>query len=105
GLLFLPFMFLSPLLGLVRGVATAPVLVVVGLFMMTALRDIDWNDYENVVPAFVALIAIPFTYSITTGIVLGFIVYVLMKVLTGKLGEVPLMLWLLFALSIMLLLV
>src|SRR5690606_38958638 len=74
GLLFLPFMFLSPLLGLVPGVATAPVLLLVGLFMMTALRDIDWNDYENVIPAFVALIAIPFTYSITTGIVLGFIV-------------------------------
>jgi len=105
GLLFLPFMFLSPLLGLVPGVATAPVLVLVGLFMMTALRDIDWNDYENVIPAFVALIAIPFTYSITTGIVLGFIVYVLMKVLTGKLGQVPLMLWIIFALSVLLLVV
>lgn len=105
GLLFLPFMFLSPLLGLVPSVATAPVLVVVGLFMMTALRDMDWSDYENVVPAFVALIAIPFTYSITTGIVLGFIVYVLMKVLTGKLADVPLVLWVIFALSVVLLLV
>ena len=105
GLLFLPFMFLSPLLGLVPGVATAPVLVVVGLFMMTALRDMDWGDYENVVPAFVALISIPFTYSITTGIVLGFIVYVLMKILTGKLAEVPIVLWVIFALSVALLLV
>lgn len=105
GLLFLPFMFLSPLLGLVPSVATAPVLVVVGLFMMTALRDMDWSDYENVVPAFVALIAIPFTYSITTGIVLGFIVYVLMKILTGKLADVPLVLWVIFALSVVLLLV
>src|SRR5690606_1888530 len=99
------FMFLSPLLGLVPGVATAPVLVVVGLFMMTALRDMDWGDYENVVPAFVALISIPFTYSITTGIVLGFIVYVLMKILTGKLTEVPIVLWVIFALSVALLLV
>jgi len=105
GLLFLPFMFFSPLLGLVPGVATAPILVLVGLFMMTTLRDIDWNDYENVIPAFVALIAIPFTYSITTGIVLGFIVHVLMKVLTGKLAEVPLMLWIIFALSVLLLVV
>lgn len=105
GLLFLPFMFLSPLLGLVPSVATAPVLVVVGLFMMTALRDMDWSDYENVVPAFVALISIPFTYSITTGIVLGFIVYVLMKILTGKLADVPVVLWVIFALSIALLLV
>lgn len=105
GLLFLPFMFLSPLLGLIPGVATAPVLVVVGLFMMTALREIDWSDYENVVPAFVALISIPFTYSITTGIVLGFIVYVLMKVLTGKLADVPLVLWVIFVLSVLLLLI
>ncbi len=105
GLLFLPFMFLSPLLGLIPAVATAPVLVLVGLFMMGALRDLDWGDYENVIPGFVAMIAIPFTYSITMGIVLAFIVYVLMKVLLGKLAEVPPMLWVIFLLSIVLLLV
>src|SRR5690606_808933 len=82
GLLFLPFMFFSPLLGLIPSVATAPVLVMVGLFMMGALRDLDWSDYDNAIPAFVALIAIPSSYSITTGIVLGFIVYVLLKLLT-----------------------
>src|SRR5690606_24897144 len=105
GLLFLPFMFFSPLLGLIPSVATAPVLVMVGLFMMGALRDLDWSDYDNAIPAFVALIAIPFSYSITTGIVLGFIVYVLLKLLTGKVSQVGPVLWVIFALSIVLLLV
>jgi adenine/guanine/hypoxanthine permease len=105
GLLFLPFMFLSPLLGFIPAVATAPVLVLVGLFMMGTLRDVDWSDYENVVPAFVAMIAIPFTYSITQGIVFGFIVYVLLKVLTGKFTDVSPVLWVIFALSVALLLI
>ena len=105
GLLFLPFMFFSPLLGLIPSVATAPVLVMVGLFMMGALRDLDWADYDNAIPAFVALIAIPFSYSITTGIVLGFIVYVLLKILTGKVAQVGPVLWVIFVLSIVLLVV
>lgn len=105
GLLFLPFMFFSPLLGLIPAVATAPVLVLVGLFMMAPLKDLDWSDYSTVIPAFVALIAIPFSYSITTGIVLGFIVHVLLKVLTGKIREVPVILWAVFVLSVALLLI
>lgn len=105
GLLFLPFMFFSPLLGFIPAVATAPVLVLVGLFMMSTLKDVNWTDYENIVPAFVALIAIPFTYSITEGIVFGFITYVFIKVLNGKVRDVGLTLWIIFALSIVLLLV
>lgn len=105
GLLFLPFMFFSPLLGLIPAVATAPILVLVGLFMMAPLKDLDWSDYSTVIPAFVALIAIPFSYSITTGIVLGFIVHVLLKVMSGKAGEVPVILWAVFALSVVLLLI
>lgn len=104
GLLFLPFMFFSPLLGLIPAVATAPVLVLVGLFMMSTLKDLDWSDYATVIPAFVAMIAIPFSYSITTGIVLGFIVHVLLKILTGKIGEIGIILWAVFALSVVLLL-
>jgi adenine/guanine/hypoxanthine permease len=104
GLLFLPFMFLSPLLGLVPAVATAPVLVLVGLFMMQTLREVDWTDYENTVPAFVAMIVIPFTYSITNGIVFGFIVHVLLRVLGGRAREIGPVLWVIFALSIVMLL-
>ena len=105
GLLFLPFMFLSPLLGLVPAVATAPVLVLVGLFMMSVVKDVRWNDYETVVPAFIAMIAIPFTYSITEGIVFGFLAHVVLKVLNGKIGEISLTLWIIFAFSILMLVV
>jgi adenine/guanine/hypoxanthine permease len=104
GLLFLPFMFISPLLGLIPAVATAPVLVLVGLFMMSVLRDVDWGDYELVVPAFIAMVAIPFTYSITEGIVFGFIAHVALRVLNGKIGEISLTLWIIFAFSIAMLL-
>ena len=100
GLLFLPFMFLSPLLGLVPAVATAPVLVLVGLFMMSVLKDVDWSDYETVVPAFVAMIAIPFTYSITEGIVFGFLAHVIIKALNGKIAHISPTLWIIFVLSL-----
>jgi AGZA family xanthine/uracil permease-like MFS transporter len=66
---------------------------------------IDWSDYSTVIPAFVALIAIPFSYSITTGIVLGFIVHVLLNVLSGTVNEVPVILWAVFVLSVVLLLI
>ena len=105
GLLFLPFMFLSPLLGFIPAVATAPILVLVGLFMMSTLKDVNWSDYENIVPAFVALIAIPFTYSITEGIVFGFLTYVFIKVINGDIRNISWMLWIIFALSIVMLLV
>lgn len=102
GLLFLPFMFISPLLGLIPSVATAPVLIVVGLFMIAAIKDVDWSDYGNSVPAFIAFIAIPFTYSITMGIVLGFISYTLINFVLGK--RLPLALWIMTALSVVMLL-
>lgn len=103
GLLFLPFMFLSPLLGFIPGVATAPILVLVGLFMLTPLRELDWKDYELVIPAFVAMITIPFTYSISEGIILGFITHVFLKALNGKFSEISITLWIVFALSILML--
>lgn len=103
GLLFLPFMFLSPILGFIPAVATAPILVLVGLFMMSLLRDIDWQDYSTVVPAFLAMIAVPFTYSITEGIALGFISHVLLRVLSGNFRQVGPVLWGITVLSIVLL--
>jgi AGZA family xanthine/uracil permease-like MFS transporter len=105
GLLFLPFMFFSPLLGLIPSVATAPILVLVGLFMMSTLKDVDWNDYEVVVPAFVAMVAIPFTYSISEGIVFGFLTHVVLQVLNGKAAKMSLALWVIFALSIAMLVI
>ena len=93
GLLFLPFAFLSPLLAFIPAVATAPVLVLVGVFMVNPLMKISWNDFEEAIPAFLALILIPLTYSITQGIVWGFLGYTVIKVLRGKSSEVSGMLW------------
>lgn len=103
GLLFLPFLFVAPLLTLVPSVATAPVLVLVGLFMITALKDVDWADYGSSIPAFIALVMIPFTYSITLGIVFAFITYTAMRLLTGR--RVGLVLLVITALSVVMLLV
>ncbi len=93
GLLFLPFIFLAPLVGLIPSVATAPILVLVGLFMIKPVLSIDWTDFETSLPAFLAMILVPLTYSITQGIVWGFLSYTLIKVLRGKIRQIPLMLW------------
>ena len=93
GLLFLPFMFLSPLLEFIPDVATAPVLVLVGIFMVKPLMKIDWGFFEESIPAFLALILIPLTYSITQGIVWGFLSYTIIKVFVGKAKEIPVTLW------------
>jgi AGZA family xanthine/uracil permease-like MFS transporter len=101
GLLFLPFMFLAPLLGFVPAVATAPVLVVVGVFMMKPLSKLDWQNYEESIPAFIAMILIPLTFSITQGILWGFILYTAVKLLTGKWKDVHWMLYIITGLSIL----
>jgi AGZA family xanthine/uracil permease-like MFS transporter len=93
GVLFLLAVFLSPLVDIVPYEAAAPALVVVGFLMMTAIRDIDFNDYEISIPAFLTIVLMPFTYSISTGIGSGFITYVLIKLVKGKAREVhPLLL-------------
>lgn len=93
GLLFLPFMFLSPLLAFVPDVATAPVLVLVGVFMAQPLILIDWKDMEEAIPAFLALILIPLTFSITQGVVWSFLIYTLIKLALGKAKDVHWMLY------------
>ncbi|PWG61346.1 NCS2 family permease [Spiribacter halobius] len=102
-MLFLPFLFLSPLLSLVPTIATAPVLVLVGLFMMAPVQRIDWADYTIAVPAFLAMILMPLTYSITHGIAYGFVAFVVVKVLAGRGSEVRLAMWIVAALSALML--
>lgn len=87
GLLFLPFMWLSPLLSFIPSVATAPVLVLIGLFMMQPLSHINWKDISQSLPAFVTCLMIPLTYSITQGIVWGFLSYTFICLATGKFKE------------------
>ena len=84
GLLFLPFLFLSPALSLLPSVATAPTLVIVGFLMTTAIKKMNFDDFSEGFPAFIAMIFIPLTYSIGQGIVWGFLSYTFIKVCTGK---------------------
>jgi len=90
GLLFLPFMFLSPLLSIVPAIATAPALIIVGVFMMKPIAKINWSELDDAVPAFLALVLIPFSYSITQGIIWGFLSWTIIKVAVGKSKEVSL---------------
>nr|MDT0660178.1 NCS2 family permease [Micromonospora sp. DSM 115978] len=88
GGLFLLAMFLAPLVVIVPFEAASTALVVVGFLMMTAIRTIDWSDYEIAIPAFLTIVLMPFTYSISNGIGAGVITYVLLKLARGKPGEV-----------------
>ncbi|MCA2214513.1 NCS2 family permease [Jidongwangia harbinensis] len=88
GVLFLLAMFLAPLVTIVPFEAASTALVVVGFLMMTAVRQIDWTDYEIAVPAFLAITLMPFTYSISNGIGAGIITYVVIKVAVGKARDV-----------------
>lgn len=88
GLLFLPFMFFSPLLSIVPAIATAPVLVLVGVFMMTPVTKINWDRFDDAIPAFLAMILIPLTFNITKGIVWGFLAWTVIKLAIGKRKEV-----------------
>jgi AGZA family xanthine/uracil permease-like MFS transporter len=87
-LLFLPFMFFSPLLAVVPAIATAPALILVGVFMMRPVSRINWGELDEAIPAFLAMILIPFTYSITQGIIWGFLSWTVLKLATGKRSDV-----------------
>ncbi|HEX6499954.1 MAG TPA: NCS2 family permease [Micromonosporaceae bacterium] len=93
GVLFLLAMFLAPLVTVVPFEAATTALVVVGFLMMTAVRTIDWNDFEIAIPAFLTIVLMPFTYSISNGIGAGIISYVLLKVVRGKARSVHPLLW------------
>ncbi|MEO3891193.1 NCS2 family permease [Nonomuraea sp. B5E05] len=93
GLLFLVAIFFAPLVTVVPYEAAAPALVVVGFLMMTSIRDIDWNDYEIAIPAFLTVVVMPFTYSVSNGIGAGFVSYVLIKAVRGKAREIHPLLW------------
>ena len=86
--LFLPLMFFSPLLVMIPTIATAPILVLVGVYMIGPIKKIDWNNLEEAIPCFLSLILIPLTYSITHGMVWGFLMYSFLKLFGGKREEV-----------------
>ncbi len=87
-IMFLLCLFLAPVAGMVTTAATAPALIIVGVLMADSLRKINWEDFEEALPAFMTLIIMPMTYSISNGIAAGFIFYVLTKLVRGKAKEV-----------------
>jgi AGZA family xanthine/uracil permease-like MFS transporter len=97
GALFLLAIFFSPIAGVIPPEATAPVLVLVGYFMMRAVGEIDWRDPSIGIPAMLTIVMMPFTYSITNGVGAGFLAYVVIKVLQGKARDVHPLLYLVAA--------
>jgi len=97
--LFLLTLFLAPLATSIPAFATAPALVLVACLMAQSLRDIAWEEPTEYLPALITALATPFTFSIATGIGVGFIAYALVKVVAGRPGEVGGAVWLIAAAS------
>ncbi|MDY6049306.1 MAG: NCS2 family permease [Corynebacterium sp.] len=93
GFLFLLAMFLTPLYEVVPIEAAAPVLVVVGCLMMGQVKDVDFTDFTVALPAFLMMIVMPFTYSITNGIGVGFVAYGVLRLITGKVKDTHWLIW------------
>ncbi|MEU7147376.1 NCS2 family permease [Streptomyces sp. NPDC045456] len=98
GGLFLLALVFTPLATVVPSQAATPALLVVGFLIMSAnVRDIDWSDFTIAVPAFLTIISMPFTYSITNGIGMGVLAFILLRTATGRFKEIP---WLLNAVGV-----
>ncbi|MGW0938710.1 NCS2 family permease [Streptomyces sp. NPDC002666] len=90
GLLFTASLFLTPLATMVPSQAATPALLAVGFLIIAgSVRDIDWSDYTLAIPAFLAMVMMPFTYSITNGIGIGFITFCVLRLAVGRGREVP----------------
>ncbi|TKG93400.1 NCS2 family permease [Puteibacter caeruleilacunae] len=99
--MFLIALFFAPLFIMIPGAATAPALILVGLFMLSPIMNIDLEDFTESIPAFFTIIMMPLTYSIAEGIVFGMLSYVVLKVLTGKFKDVSIVMYVLAALFIL----
>ena len=97
---FVLALFFSPLFLAIPRAATAPALVVVGVFMMPAISNIHWDNYCNAIPAFLTIVIIPMSYSISDGILIGVIAYVICHAIAGKFKEISITMWILALLFI-----
>ena len=98
--LFALALLFSPVFLAIPGAATAPALVIVGVMMMTPVAKIDWEDYSESIPAFITVLMMPVAYSISDGILLGVISYVLLNACAGKFKKISPTMWVLAALFI-----
>ena len=93
--LFLLSLFISPIVGIIPSAATAPVLVIVGIFMMEPVMRIDFTDYLTAIPAFLTIVMMPLAFSIAEGIVAGIVTYVVLHILAGRAKEIRPTMWVL----------
>jgi len=100
GVLFLLAIFAAPLVKIIPSEAAVPALVLVGFLMMQQVKGIDWDDLEIAIPAFLTIVLMPFTYSITVGIGAGFLAYVVIKLVKGKASAVHPLLYVVAALFV-----
>jgi AGZA family xanthine/uracil permease-like MFS transporter len=100
GVLFLIALFFSPLVGIIPSAATAPVLIIVGIFMMEPVVKIDFSDYLEAIPAFFAITMMPLAFSIAEGIVFGVLAYTALRFFTGRFKDISLTMWVLTILFI-----
>lgn len=103
GVLFVLSLFFSPLLTVVTNQVTAPALIIVGVMMMSSLKDIQWDHFEVALPAFLVVIGMPLTYNISYGIAFGFLTYPILMTVAGRRKEVNYITWILLFVFIVLL--
>ena len=101
GILFLLAIIFVPVVGIVPQYATAPALIMVGLFMMKEIRNIDFRNLEEAFPAFIIMVMIALSYSISTGLAFGFISFVIIKIVSGKIRDIKTAMWIIAALSLL----
>jgi adenine/guanine/hypoxanthine permease len=97
GLLFLAASFFTGIVQAIPSEAAVPALVLVGFLMMQQVKGIDWDDLEIAIPAFLTIVLMPFTYSITVGIGAGFLAYILIKLVRGKMADIHILMWIIGA--------
>ena len=98
--LFLVTLLFTPLLGIVPGYAASPALVLVGVFMFSSIRQVDFNDSKIAISAFVTILLMPLTYSISIGLCFGFISYILMHIVSKETNKISITLWIIGVLSV-----
>ena len=98
---FAAALFFSPLFLSIPAAATAPALIIVGLLMLEPVAKIQWNDFTEAIPAFICVIMMPFTYSISNGILLGMIAYVVINVMSGRYKKISTTMYILAVLFVL----
>ena len=94
-------LFFSPIFLAIPGAATAPALIIVGVMMMYNVKAIHWDDYSKAIPAFITIITMPLAYSISDGILLGVIAYVLTHAISGQFKKISVTMWVLAVLFVL----